>query len=183
LDTAQFVALRHKRSDYSLARLAGCVFIFALFVSNSLINTAVASSTCKPLVIPTMATLADPNAADWYYNLANGQPGVTMTLELYSPQEGTIDLAAGVNQNYSTCSQCVLLRQDAVGETPSKLFFQDQGTLFLSTAPGADPLPVAFQNLRLIEVTINGETVESTPVPNGECYERSGTVFANGFEN
>lgn len=182
MGTTRLVVIRHGWHKTSMVRLAGYAVISALFVGNNSLSTAVAGTTCQPLVIPTTATLVDPDSGNWTYNLFNGQPGVTMTLEFYSAEVGTIDLAAGGNQNYSTCSQCVRLSREAVDETPSKSFFQDRGLLDLSTAPGADPMPVGFTNLRLVEVTFN-ENFESTPVPNGECYEGSGSVFADGFEN
>jgi hypothetical protein len=183
MGTTRLVVIRHGRVNTSLIRLAGLAVISALFVGNGFFNAAVAGTACQPLVIPTTATLMDPGSGNLNYSLATGQPGVTMTLEFYSTEVGTIDLGAGGNLNYASCNQCVRLNRDAAGESPSRLFFQDQGTLELSVVPGADPLPVVFTNLRLIEITLDSETFESIPVPNGECYSRSGSVFTDSFEN
>lgn len=162
----------------SRIRLTGCAVILTLLVGNTCASVAVAGTSCQPLLMPVTADLVGLST----YSLDVGQPGLTSTLEFYSFEVGTIDLGAGANLNYSTCIQCLRLLKAAVDDIPSKQFFQDRGLLELSTEPGADPLPVAFSNLRLIEVTID-ESFQSTPVPDGECYETgTGAIFINGFE-
>ena len=134
-----------------------------------------------------MVSLRDPGN-DNIYILADGQLGGTSSndtavLELYSPATGTFDLGEGLNLNYSTCSQCVRLEQDLADGVSGKHFFQDRGTLQLALAPGADPMPVEFINLRLVEVTYEPDNYQSVPVPDGECYEGAESIFADGFEN
>jgi hypothetical protein len=166
-------------------RLAGCAVIFTLLVGNAFLGTAVAAIACHPLAMPSSATLEFGDEGAWIYSLAIAQPGLTSSLELYSAAVGEIDLGAGENVNYSTCSQCLKLHRAAMDANPAKDFYPDQGLLHLSTTPGADPLPVAFTNLRFIEVTIDPNTFLSTPVPGGECYEEfsDGGIFDDGFES
>jgi hypothetical protein len=43
---------------------------------------------------------------------------------------------------------------------------------------------MSWANVHLVEVTIDPQTYESTPVPGGSCYDIvSNEVFANGFES
>lgn len=87
---------------------------------------------------------------------------------------GAIDLAsAGINDNYATCTECVLVYADIDDEaqTQGKIYFQEAGTLNLSLDPYQLNLSGSLEGLKLIEVTINGDTYESTPVANGSCIE------------
>jgi hypothetical protein len=92
---------------------------------------------------------------------------------------GSIDLASAENANYQTCSTCVLVAQDTPdGAAPAKLFFQTAGTVDLGTAmlsdQDMDVVPISdgsFTGLKLVEVTIDPDTFESTPVPGGACLE------------
>lgn len=83
-------------------------------------------------------------------------------------------ISEGVNDNYSSCMQCVTAYDyNAAGDAIEKTFFQSQGTLVVSTG---EPLETGdftgtIANVKLVEVTIADETFLSTPVANGKCYE------------
>jgi hypothetical protein len=101
---------------------------------------------------------------------------------------GSFNLGTGDNNNYQTCSECLLVFQDIDTGTgnAAKTFFQSQGTLVIdpTTPPGSDPIKMSWTNVILVEVTIDPNTYFSTPVENGDCYNIvSDTVFANGFES
>jgi len=98
---------------------------------------------------------------------------------------GTFDLASALNSNYATCDQCVLVYRDFVTGNASQTFFQTAGTLTVdaATIPGSDPITMTWQNVHLIEVTLDPVSFESTPVPNGDCYDIvPDKLFVDGFE-
>jgi hypothetical protein len=103
-----------------------------------------------------------------------------------TPELGVFDLASGVNANYATCEQCVLVFRDFVADKPTKVFFQTSGILKVDgpAVPGVAPdLSLVWSNLHLAEVTIDETTFESTLVPNGECYDAlPEVIFADGLE-
>lgn len=84
---------------------------------------------------------------------------------------GPIDLSAGTQANYKSCSACVrMISSDASGAV-AKQFFQTGGTLTLTEDPFLNSKMVGtITGLTLTEVTIdsaNGYT--STPVSGGTC--------------
>ena len=84
-----------------------------------------------------------------------------------TPPVGTFELGAGDDGNYGTCRRCVAV--EPLGSGPT--FFADRGTLVMNENPYTRRFDATFTNLRLIEVTVNAETRESTPVPDGRCLE------------
>ncbi len=96
-----------------------------------------------------------------------------LRVELYGPnfgpfngdEPGTYDLTD--EGNYATCARCVLLGQDANG----KVFYAQSGTLVVddTSDPMDGTLNGSLTDVTLVEVTIDGETWTSTPVPDGEC--------------
>jgi hypothetical protein len=99
---------------------------------------------------------------------------------------GSYSLASAPNDNFATCEVCVLVIQDeGGGADPEKFLFQSAGSLTVaaSTPPGPSAtLQVGFAALQVVEVSIDGDTSVSTPVPGGACYRPNGVLFANGFE-
>ena len=100
---------------------------------------------------------------------------------------GTIDLSTPPNNNYSNCEVCLIVLVDLdAGSQAAKILFPSAGAINISniTPPGtALELDVSFIGLRVVEVTINGATFESTPVAGGSCYVPKSGIFRNGFEN
>lgn len=83
---------------------------------------------------------------------------------------GTIDLATAPNDNYKSCTSCVRGFEDVDLGTGAvtKLYFQESGTLEL----GASAIPAitgSLKDVKLVEVTIDQMTYESTPVAGGTC--------------
>jgi hypothetical protein len=97
------------------------------------------------------------------------------SMEFYGAQAaGAYDLTG---TNYADCPQCVVVWQDSADDpaaTP-KIFFQDTGEMtieeFTATAQGGigQKSKGVLKDVRLIEVTIDGATYTSTPVPGGAC--------------
>ena len=172
-------AMPHSRNKPSLLRVAGYTVLFALPVCFTMIETALADTTCHPLEIPTMATEQGHGGNNWSFFLPNGQEGINMGLETFGLGVGTYDLGTSDNLQYSTCNPCTKMYIGTNPQNPEKYFFQDRGSLRLTNLP-APTMPVEFNNLRLIEVTYD-ENYENTPVPGGECYE--GPILDTSFEN
>lgn len=111
-----------------------------------------------------------------------------LNLEFYaelatSPITGAIDLAAGENVNYGTCSTCVLAVQDlpeSESDPDPIVYFAISGTLDIGATTFAetdeDPHYImggSLTNAKLVEVVIDPDSFVSTPVPNGRCIEIS----------
>ncbi|MGM0577900.1 MAG: hypothetical protein ACQEXJ_19395 [Myxococcota bacterium] len=107
-------------------------------------------------------------------DLGLGSPDVpdVLQLEFYSDETGTFDLASAANDNYAYCEQCVrvLVDVDQDGNVASQLF-QAAGTITVGSPPQSGPTTVTLEGVVLEEVTIESETFQSTPVPDGTCYE------------
>lgn len=89
---------------------------------------------------------------------------------------GTFDLGAGTETNFKSCSHCVMLFEDLdASGNATRQFFQAAGTLTLTVNPSPTTGAIVgrLEGLKLVEVTVDyaGKTYESTPVPNGECFE------------
>jgi hypothetical protein len=82
---------------------------------------------------------------------------------------GTFDLAMVGDDNYATCSRCIRGLTDAA--MPSKVFFQKSGKLVVDATSDQvnGTVKATLMDVTLIEVTIDMNTFESTPVDNPEC--------------
>ncbi len=100
---------------------------------------------------------------------------------------GLIDLGSVPNNNYSTCEVCLSVLEDLNMEPQAaKTLFPSAGVINIShlTLPGtALELDVSFSGLKVVEVTIDAETFEMTPVPGGVCYMQKSGTFKDGFES
>ena len=95
-------------------------------------------------------------------------------MEFYTSDTGPIVLGAPPNDNFSTCDQCLRLFQDVDGMGGQvSQFFQASGTVDIDagSAPQVGPIIASTTDVVLVEVTIDAMTLESTPVPDGECIE------------
>lgn len=94
-------------------------------------------------------------------------------------QSGEIALGSGDNASYASCTECVsvVVDVDVENETYGYDLFQREGTLTIdpATPPSGLTLKATLTGLAFIEVTYDEETLESTPVRDGACYE-IGTV-------
>ncbi len=91
----------------------------------------------------------------------------------YVLKEGTIDLGSSVNANYETCTECLLLYEDADFENneTGRTFFQQKGELVFEEVKEGTFESKGHASFRLVEVEIDDYTNESVPVPGGACYE------------
>jgi hypothetical protein len=134
--------------------------------------------------------VGDPTGPDLHFG--SELPDV-ISFEFYSPdtgypRTGTFDLGSGLDANFGTCEQCIIVYQDYTDpNTPTKTFFQTAGTITIdsNTIPGVSPaVGLSWEGVTLAEVTIDPETFTSTLVPGGACYTIvvNDLVFRNGFE-
>lgn len=99
--------------------------------------------------------------------------------------EGTYDLGSEANSNYSTCTECVSVMSDYVEDEEGsgsyeKRFFQKSGSLTVEVIDANGEIKGTIA-AKLIEVTINSETFESTPVEGGACFEIETAAFDSGI--
>jgi hypothetical protein len=84
---------------------------------------------------------------------------------------GTFSLSEAPNDNRATCAECVSVFEDQLTESavPAAVFFQSAGSITLDVNPRTQVLEGVLENVVLVEVTIDGATLESTPVEGGRC--------------
>jgi hypothetical protein len=109
----------------------------------------------------------------------------TIRLELFpaagQPLSGVQDLAANGNDNYGTCTSCLVAGEDLVGTAPARYYFAESGTIDLGpiAADGIVGAPITsgfVDNAKLVEVTVNLDTFVSTKVEGGACLVVSGPI-------
>jgi hypothetical protein len=163
------------------------------------VGLTVGVSGCKPLRVGNARTLEAADD-DGTYNFASytavPAPSLGTALpdsfdyEFYAPTgsplpTGLFNLTSQVNSNYVSCEQCLIVRQDKDAGTPTKYFFQNGGTININpmTPPGSAQISLTHQDVTLGEVTLDVNTFETTPVPDGECLQVvTDTIFYGGFD-
>jgi hypothetical protein len=92
--------------------------------------------------------------------------------------KGTFNLATGIDNNYATCARCIRVFEDP--SVPGRVFFQQSGTLVINQTSDQlkGTVSATITNLTLVEVTIDGGTFVSTPVPNGACLHIASAPIA-----
>ena len=107
-----------------------------------------------------------------------------LSIEFYEDSPAaSYDLASvGVNDNYETCKQCVLIYKIADDdETVEKIFFQSQGNMNITEGlAGTGESKGEITNIKLIESTIDEDNnFHSSTVENGNCIEiQTGETWA-----
>ncbi len=91
---------------------------------------------------------------------------------------GTFPLGEGPEENFGTCARCVVAY---TGADWAHGFFADEGALESRVDPFTQELDVALRDVRLIEVTFEGETITSVPVPGGRCLRLAAADVAQVF--
>ena len=89
---------------------------------------------------------------------------------------GTYDLSAGTNKSYLDCTECVRVWQDHDNKDKVKIFFQESGTLVISEVDKNNQIKGTL-SAKLVEVTVDPDTREATPVEGGECIAIENWVF------
>lgn len=82
---------------------------------------------------------------------------------------GTFDLTMNADNNYATCSRCIRMIEDPM--VPGRTFFTASGTMNIDAASTQldGTVTATLTDVLLVEVTIDPDTFESTPVANGAC--------------
>lgn len=161
------------------------LFLLAIGSFLAAFTAAEAGTGCTTITVERDADLLMPNFYALGPDIDHGLGGPDVDLirvDFYSLASGSFALGSGPNANYATCEQCLLLVQDATSAEPT-VFFADSGELIITQAPGTASLPIELQAVRLIEVTINPDDFNSTPVPDGACLLLfQDFLFDDGFE-
>lgn len=118
-------------------------------------------------------TLADDVSVEYSAEISPEVEGavrqVSVLFERYMPgaDVGTFDLSQGGDNNFGTCAHCVFVRTD----TAERAYFTESGILESTSDPYSRRADFSLSGLKLIEVTVNPLTRESTPVEGGGCVE------------
>jgi hypothetical protein len=108
----------------------------------------------------------------------------TLLLSLYERETGRSTFGVGDDDNLATCEHCLLgtIFEDGIAE---KKFFADLGTIDIrsQSLPQYGVLDAALDNVRLVEITWDPETFESSPVPGGECIRIESSEIAVGLDD
>ena len=130
-------------------------------------------SNCEPL-----AAVLSPSQGEeeWVYLVPTFTSGATpaeIRFEFDSSSTGSFALNSQVNQNYKTCEQCVLLKEytSFQAEVVAARHFQAAGVMHITptSQPRLGSIELVVEGLRLVEVNLE-PNLETTLVPNGECY-------------
>lgn len=89
---------------------------------------------------------------------------------------GSYDLAEGSNKSYLDCTECVRVWQDHDNKDKVKIFFQKSGTLVISEVDKNNQIK-GILSAKLVEVTVDPDTREATPVEGGECIAIENWAF------
>jgi hypothetical protein len=92
---------------------------------------------------------------------------------------GDFDLSQAPDDQYQTCAHCLVAYENFNDASPPA-FFQQSGILHVTTPDigYAGTSAGSFENVKLIEVTIQGTV--STPVPGGRCLVLNGSWDRSG---
>ena len=155
-------------------------------------DPACTTATCMDFAYDTVpdgeqaltGTSYSGDASDWVYQaqLDWGDGAHILNVELFGDfgtiTTGTTDLSAGDQANYSTCAYCVLLIQcgntDCSQSENDVFFYPTGGDLTLDSLPAttdASDLMGSLTGVNWVEVTIDPDSYESTPVDGGMCVD------------
>lgn len=149
-------------------------------------STGMTQATCGKTTELTAAMVVTANAngdAGIYRVATSPQVGDAMetdqvSIEIYGSgfdpsldgeTPGTYDLTAPGDDNYQTCSRCILMRQD-IFTMSGKAYFQKSGTITVDATSDSvnGTLNATVTDLTLIEVEIDGDFF-SNPIDGGDC--------------
>jgi len=132
-------------------------------------TTETGTGACQVIDITGDLATVEPNLYGWFAQMLLGDPLVNdgLFLQFFSPATGVFDLADPPNDNYLTCDQCIIANEDE----ELVYYFQSEGSMEVLQDPTTGVLEVTLTGVRLIEVTLDPDTAESTPVPNGGCVD------------
>jgi hypothetical protein len=111
------------------------------------------------------------------------EEGLYFSLEFYEATPlGDYDLMSGINDNYETCMQCVLIYDlRAENEEDHLYFVHTTGTLKVTSGDAyLENSEGSISNIRLQEAVIDwDDTSHSTLVEGGSCYEVEFATWSN----
>lgn len=112
--------------------------------------------------------------------IAGQRHALYLTFERYgdTTYTGTFTIDGSRDANRSTCAHCVMAFS---GLARDHGFFAESGVLTLNRDPFELVLDATLTDLRMIEVTIGGDTLVSTPVPDGLCIELASVAASGRF--
>ena len=132
-------------------------------------------ASCQLITSIDWSTLTQNTDYGYYYT--SGDPYASIEF-MSDPAVGTYDLGSGSNTNYKTCSECVRITKNS-----NQFFFQKSGTLKITYFDDYYYSLSGTLSGQFIEVTINSDTYESTPVEGGECLEIQNASFDYEYDD
>lgn len=95
--------------------------------------------------------------------------GSTVDPAFNGEDTGTFDLTMNGDDNYASCSRCLRLVEDP--EVPGRTFFQLSGSMTIDAASTqlSGTITATLTDVMFVEVEIDPDTFESTPVANATC--------------
>ncbi|TNF24283.1 MAG: hypothetical protein EP329_25155 [Deltaproteobacteria bacterium] len=150
-------------------------------VADTTTTDTVVGPTCGTVTLAgTLEALDGYPAYEMIGDFGVGDPNLpdVLSLEFYTTDVGTFDLATGNNANYATCDQCALIYSDydEVAGSTGAVYFQSAGTMTFAAGPGSADFSVTLTGASFVEVEIDGSTYTSTPVTDGACLDSAGAV-------
>ena len=125
------------------------------------------------------------------FYVTNNDYDPVLRMEFYQDEEtgkitaGTYDLGSEINASFKTCTECVMIQADLVGEgeeaTYSKVYYQKSGELKIDAVDDNNEIKGTISAI-LAEATIDEVTFETLFVAGGSCFEIETASFDSGYE-
>jgi hypothetical protein len=140
---------------------------------------------CTEITLSDFTRLAYEPTADYaaiQFVVSPAQGGTALdtgTIEIYGlDTQGVVDLDAFGNDDYGTCSVCVLVSVDADSDAgAARTYFQRAGKLDLGMSSWP-ALSGTLEDVTFIQVDIDPASARSTPVAGGTCLHVTSASFA-----
>lgn len=134
---------------------------------------------CVPISLVSIQpypTSPDTVLFSYYFPETGGSDPDQILIEWFPPsgqniEAGTYDLSQPPDDNYATCVHCVRGAEDIVGTEETKSYYPASGSLIIHNidTPLDGKSKGSLVNVKLVEVTIDQQTGQSTPVAGGSC--------------
>ena len=163
------------------------LFVSAFAVFACLLSFNLSAQECTGLSLDWSAfTHYQVNS---FYVTNNEDYDPVLMMQFYQDEEtgaitaGTYDLGSTTNSSYATCTECVFLQADLVGEgenaSYSKIYYQKSGELKIDAVDASNEIKGTITAV-LAEATIDDDTLATDFVTDGACFEIESAAFDSG---
>jgi hypothetical protein len=153
--------------------MADCTSPIEITVGQFVLGSA--DGAAANYVAPTTPDLGDVEADE----LAIELYGFDYDPAFNGEATGSFDLTMGDDDNYATCSRCLLYFEDPTSAA-GRIFFTQSGMFEIDASSDhlSGNITGTLTDVRLVEVTIDPDTFESTPVAGGTCLHLASGVVS-----